>query len=59
LTALLARLLSSWRAGGDNLFFIRQVALLGRAKTALGQFIGCKLAHTVIRANLVEKAIIG
>jgi len=57
LTVLLTTLLSGLRAGRNDLLFGGLIALLG-SKTALGQIIGRKLAHTVIGADLAEKAII-
>ena len=57
LTVLLTTLLSCLLGGWNDWFFGGLIALLG-SKTAFGQLIGRKLAHTVIRADLAEKAII-
>ena len=35
------------------------VALLRRSESALGQFVGCKLAHTIIGTNLIKETLIG
>jgi hypothetical protein len=58
LTVLLGRLLARWLTCWDNLFVGRLIGWLGWTEAALGKFVGGKLAHTIIGADLAKKTII-